>query len=60
MPRRQSNQRWKNQVQEAKRKDAEKRAEAYSKRTVEEQLALIDSRPGNSTKERTKLMEEGK
>ena len=57
MPRRQSNQRWKDQVQQVKRKAAEERAEAYSKRSVEEQLALIDSRPGNSTKERTKLIE---
>ena len=40
---------------EQRRREADERAEARKGRTAEEQLALIDERPGNSTKEREKL-----
>jgi hypothetical protein len=32
-----------------------KRQEARARRTLEEQLALLDDRPGNSTKERARI-----
>lgn len=41
---------------EQKREEAEERAAAYSKRTPEEQLALIEHRRGNSTEERYALL----
>jgi hypothetical protein len=41
---------------EQARKEAEERNAARAKRSKEEQLALLDSRPGNSKKEREKLM----
>lgn len=55
MPRRQTNYRWKAEVIRIKREAAEKRAEAYSKRSVKEQLELIKTRLGNSAKEKAKL-----
>jgi hypothetical protein len=38
-----------------RRESANERKIAYEVRTVEEQLALINSRPGESKKERTRL-----
>ena len=55
MPKRQHNYRWKDEIIRIKREAAEKRAEEYAKRSVQEQLALLDTRPGNSIKERAKL-----
>lgn len=42
-------------TQKQKREEAEARAEAYAKRTPEEQLALISTRPGLSEREDVKL-----
>ena len=55
MPRRQTNQRWKEYKQREKREKAEERAKAYASRSVKEQLELIAKRPGNSAKEKAKL-----
>lgn len=55
MPKRLKNYRWKDEIIRTKREAAEKRAEEYSKRSIKEQLELIESRPGNSAKEKTKL-----
>lgn len=38
---------------------AEERGAARGKRSIEEQLRLLDSRPGTSTRERARLMERG-
>ena len=39
-----------------KREEAEERQAAHAKRTVEQQLALIEQRPGNSARERERLV----
>jgi hypothetical protein len=39
-----------------KRIEAEARQEQHSKRTIAEQLRLLDERPGNSWREREKLL----
>ena len=38
-----------------RRESADARKEVYKSRTTEEQLALLDSRPGKSKKERKRL-----
>ena len=40
---------------EQRRREADERVEARKGRTVEEQLALIEERPGESRKEKEKL-----
>lgn len=43
-------------TKELKRIEAAARKAAYDARTPEQQLAIIDSRPGNSAGEREKIM----
>ena len=38
-----------------RREGAEARTEARAKRTAEQQIALLDERPGNSKRERARL-----
>lgn len=42
---------------DARRKEAQERQEARDKRTVEQQLALIALRPGESKRERSRLLQ---
>jgi hypothetical protein len=48
----------KNKVE--RQEEAQARKEAHDKRTVDEQLALIDQRPGKSEKEAMKIIARGR
>jgi hypothetical protein len=48
------------EAKEQRREQAEQLATERRHRTPEEQLALLDERPGNSTKERTRLLKQQK
>jgi hypothetical protein len=45
-----------NRHREQKALEAQQRQKARDKRTPEEQLVVLQSRPGNSTKERARLL----
>lgn len=47
-------------TKEQKRWEAEDRRAEYERRSIEEQLVLIDQRPGDSTGEKFRLAEHGK
>lgn len=58
MPRRQNNYRWKGDLLKKKRQEAEARDKVYASLSLKEKLELIAKRPGNSAKEKARLLGE--